>query len=279
MPPVAVVRRAARPRRDHRRAERMLRRALAPNAGHSRRLLTPCRISPAMHIAATPRLRCRPDVEAPLGVEARVRPRRRSPLAGIMPMPRHSRSPSSNTSLDDAPAPRRLPSRSTDARVGVLHLGAARLELPHRREDALRAGPPARSPVTTIGTPNCVGDRAILPVAHDRAHVAGRQERLHPVVRRCRGSRASPAARSTCETSTEKFVEPQPLSPGPRSSRWPARSSRSRWRRRPPRGRGSRARADARRAASRRRARRRPRGAHGEQVAVRSPARAACRRS
>ena len=126
---VAVVRRARALGRDHRRAQRLLRRAARAERRALVRLLQPLQDQAADALRRLLGARCRRRRTA-LGVEAPRTPARSPrPLCGISPMPRHLRSARPRTPPRPAACAGRLPSRAHRARVLVLDLRAALLEL------------------------------------------------------------------------------------------------------------------------------------------------------
>ena len=144
-PAVLEVRGARALGRDHRRAERRLRRARRCRTPGSRTASSGRAGSRPLMQRAGSRVSIVADVEDALGVVRAILvgaagsptsgSRRRRATCGRRPRtPRRSASRAA-----------RLPSRRDRARVLVLDLGAARLELLHGHEDALAAGRPARS--------------------------------------------------------------------------------------------------------------------------------------
>ena len=145
-PAIAVVGGAGALRRHHRRAERMLGRAArAEGRALGRLAARPCRTRP---LDALGRL-VDADVgrrRSALGVEARDSAARRPrPLCGISPMPRQLRGDDLEDLARSARCAGALPSRRTDARVLVLDLGAALLELLHAHVGCPAGGRAARS--------------------------------------------------------------------------------------------------------------------------------------
>ena len=235
---VVVVGGAGALGRDHGRAQRRSGRAFLAERGAVVRLL-----QALQHLAADAhgrllRRRCperRSAVSASklavLGCGAGSR------SSGMTPMPRHLRSQTSNTSRDQLARLDGLPSRRHGARVLVLHArrGPASswrtaISDAFQQVERLEAGDDDRHAVA-------LDDRLVFAVAHDRADVARAEEPLHAVARRSQDAPSSPAAPARATPARE--VPQAPLAgPARRPSRWPARSSRSRWRRRRPRVRG-----------------------------------------
>ena len=169
-------------------------------------------------------------------------------------MPRHLRSQTSKA--DQIEPPRRgvaVPAHHAgvlvlDARQTVLQtLDGAQdaVEQVHR----LEAGDDDRHAI--VG-----GERLVLAVAHDRAHVARPEKALHAVAGRLQHGGHGRRHEDVGDEHRE-VAHPQRAGARDGHARWRARSSRSRWRRTRPRGRGSPGRCARRRAANRRSARRR----------------------
>ena len=250
-----------------------------PKAGQSCGFFSPCRICAGDALAATPAAVMPADVEAALGVVARRTPGAAgSRSAGSRRCrARRGRRPRRPRAISFCAG--RLPSRVTARAYWFSTPARPSSSCAHRHVDALQQ-------VERLEA----GD-------HD-GHAVARGERLvllsSPSPRRRGRRRGSPApgcparracasiagGTSTCETSIEKFVEPELAGLPHRHGVGRARWSRSRRRRRRPARSGCCCgELHARRAASRPCARRRPAAFTREQVGALSRARAACRRT
>ena len=147
------------------------------------------------------------DAEPQLGVERRVRfGAGRARSAGSRRCRATCAARSRNTSRDQL-LRRHVALAAHRARVLVLDLGAAFLELLDAHVDALQdverleAGDDDRHAVLRR-------ERLVLGVAHHRADVAGREEALHAVRRATTGSPPSPAARARARPASRNSSTP-----------------------------------------------------------------------
>ena len=236
-PPIPIVGRAGTFGRDHRGAQRTLRRA-ADAEGRA-----VVRLQPLQHLAGDALRRLLGWMSPRRSAARRRMPqasRRRQPLSGITPIPRHGAVAASKTcSIDLLCRPVALPGHRPG--IGVFHLRLA----------------PLRACCTVCR----------MPCAHVQRLETGDHDRHADTVRPSADTPSSPSPRrhgrppgspapgcageprmaciaggtSTWETSTREVLQPERLRLSDTPWHWPAPWSRTRWRRRPPAGRGSRA--------------------------------------